>query len=105
MTTRIDFLLLFLVALNGLWYWMKIILKDNGYKVSWFWNHFSDLPNFFKLVQATENKNQKIKYMTILSATIFGIIVFIIYFILRKKMAYNRHILSIKSKEQLYIHK
>jgi len=89
MTTDVDFLLLFLIAINGLWYWMKFVLKDHGYKVSWFWNHFSDLPNFFKLVQATENKNQKIKYMTILSATIFGIIVFIIYFILRNASIVN----------------
>ena len=68
---------------------MKIILKDHGYKVNWFWNHFSDLPNFFKLVQSTENKNEKIKYMTIVGAMIFGIIVFITYIFFMNCISYG----------------
>jgi hypothetical protein len=35
------------IALNGLWFWVKSILSDNGYKTS-YWFHFSDIFSYLE---------------------------------------------------------
>ena len=75
MTAKTDCLLSFLIILNALWLFIKIVLKDHGYKVSWFANHFRDITNIFQLARETENKNEKIKYMTMGVMLIAGMVV------------------------------
>ena len=60
MTAKTDCLLSFFIILNALWFFIKIVLKHHGYRVSWFTNHFRDIPNIFQLARETENKNEKI---------------------------------------------
>jgi hypothetical protein len=50
------------VVVNGLGYWIKYTLKENGYEVSWFWGHFRDLINIFHLARCTEEVSAKKKY-------------------------------------------
>jgi hypothetical protein len=33
---------------NVLWYRAKFILRRRNYPVSWFWNHYRDLPNLWR---------------------------------------------------------
>lgn len=75
-----NFLLLtiFVVGLNALWYWMKFILKDNNYPISWFWNHFQDIGNMLDLAKKTKDINKKRKYHLIIISLILGIILFLI---------------------------
>lgn len=69
---------IFVMGLNGLWYWMKIILKNNGYKISWFGNHLQDIPNLIELGKKTESLKEKRKYKLILWGLLIGFIVFLI---------------------------
>ena len=66
----------FVIGLNGLWYWIKFTLKSHDYEVSWFWNHFRDIPNIFRLARSVENKTEKTKYKTMGVSLILGLISF-----------------------------
>jgi len=73
-------MIIMVLGLNGLWYWIKITLKANGFPVSWFWNHFQDLPNMYKLAKQTEEPAKKNKYYSIAIGMSLGIIAFPIIF-------------------------
>lgn len=58
-------LLLLVIAGNVLWYWIKEILKKNGYPIRYFGNSFQDIPNIFRLAKKTIDKSAKRKYYTL----------------------------------------
>jgi len=89
--TSVILITVFVIGLNGLWYWIKLTLKSHDYEVSWFWNHFRDIPNIFRLAQTVENKSEKTKYRTMGISLILGIISFpIIVFSTIPTMGDNR---------------
>ena len=70
-------------GLNGLWYWMKLTLKANGYHVSWFWNHSSDIPNMYRLAKRTEEPIKKRKYYSMaIGMTVGAPLILISFFII-----------------------
>ena len=62
MEVAIPIMMILGLGLNGLWYWIKFTLKENGYPVSWFWNHFRDIPNMYRLAKSTDEPKTKRKY-------------------------------------------
>lgn len=73
-------IIILVIGLNGLWYWIKFTLKTNGYPVSWFWNHFTDIPNIYKLAKRTEHPIKKRKYYSMAIGITFCLIAFPIAF-------------------------
>jgi hypothetical protein len=90
-TMNILLIIVLVFALNGLWFWIKSTLKENGYPVSWFWNHFQDIPNIFGLAIATTDKQAKTKYYAMAIFLVVGIVAFpIIAFNLIPSIGDNR---------------
>ena len=58
----IFLLVIIVIATNVLWYAIKSILSDHGYKVNFLYGHFKDLFNFRDLILKTEDKKTKSKY-------------------------------------------
>ena len=52
-------MMILVLGLNGLWYWVKFTLKENEYPVSWFWSHFRDIPNMYRLAKRTDEPDKK----------------------------------------------
>ncbi len=76
----LPLILILVLGLNGLWYWIKITLKANGYPVSWFWSHFQDIPNMYRLAKQTIEPNKKRKYYSMAIGMTLGIVAFPIVF-------------------------
>ena len=74
-------LLILVLIVNVLWYLIKSILSENGYKVSYWSNHFRDIPNFKKLINTTENETLKKKYNRMFYSLIGSFLLIICYFI------------------------
>jgi hypothetical protein len=70
-------LLILVIAINLLWYTIKSILSENGYKVSYWHSHFRDLSNFYDLIQKTQDDQSKMKYQKMF----WGLIVLFLSFI------------------------
>ncbi len=72
------------IAINIQWYKIKSILSEHGFKVTYFYGHFKDLPNFKKLIDKTENPAQKASYSRmlwrLLICVLMSIILAVIYF-------------------------
>jgi len=75
--TKISIILAITAAIVGNinWYWMKSILKNNGYEVNYFYGHFDDFPNFFELISKQTNPKIKSKYRKIVWVIIGSITV------------------------------
>jgi len=58
------FWLITLLAISGniIWYWIKSVLKQNQYKVNYFYGHVTDLVNFSKLIEDEKNPKLKSRY-------------------------------------------
>jgi hypothetical protein len=72
---------IFAVLANILAFWIKYILKENNYKISYFSGYFRDTKNIFKLVNLTSDKGRKTKYFIIGLTEVLAGIGFIISFI------------------------
>ena len=78
MNSIIFFFLIILVVIgNVLWYTIKSILSENGYKVNYWYGHFKDIPNFKNLINKTKNPSEKAKYSKIYWGLIITLILFI----------------------------
>ncbi len=66
------------IVLNVLWYLSKVILKKNGFEISWFSHHWQDIPNMFSLAKRTENSKLQIVFNVIPLFIIIGIPLMII---------------------------
>ena len=44
-------------------FFIKDVLKQNGYQVSFAGGYFNEVKDIFKLAKATPNRNDKVKYM------------------------------------------
>jgi len=62
---------------NILWYWIKFTLKENGYSVNWFWGHFNDIPNMFRLAKKTEDKKTRLRYYIMVWALLLSFLSFV----------------------------
>lgn len=81
------FIPFFIIAVLGniLGYWVKSIVKNNGYSVKYFSGHFQDTKNLFKLAKSTVDKKYRLKYLILgfseiclaLSFLFFGIRLFL----------------------------
>ena len=79
MNSLIFFPLIILVVIgNVLWYTIKSILSENGYKVNYWYGHFKDIANFKDLINKTNNPREKSKY----SKMYWGLIITLFFFIL-----------------------
>ena len=58
-----HYLPIFIIAVlaNLLGYWIKIVIKKNGYTVKFFSGFFRDIKNIFKLAKSSNDRNVKIK--------------------------------------------
>ena len=74
MEVAIPIMMILGLGLNGLWYWIKFTLKENGYPVSWFWNHFRDTPNMYRLAKSTDEPKMKRKYYSMAIGLTTGLI-------------------------------
>lgn len=70
-------MIMLVIGLNGLWYWVKSTLKQNGYEVSWFWNHVRDIPNMWKLAKNTNNPTLRTRYFLMAVGLPIGTLIFI----------------------------
>lgn len=55
--------LFYIIAFNGLYFWNKHTLMNNGYNVSWLYGVFADIPKIIHLAHKTENRTLRISYM------------------------------------------
>ena len=69
-------IMIFVLVGNLLWYYIKYTLPKNGYKVSFWYGHMKDLPNFWKLIKSTENNEKKTRY----SIMFWGFIICLVLF-------------------------
>lgn len=75
-----SIMMVLVLGLNGLWYWIKYTLKENGYPVSWFWSHFRDIPNMYRLANQTVEPKRRRQYYSMAIALTAGIIAFPVTF-------------------------
>ncbi len=59
---RFLILLVFALAGNIIWHYIKNILSENGYKISWFRGHFGDLIDFSHLIDKTNDPATRKSY-------------------------------------------
>lgn len=71
-------LIIIAISANLSWYKMKGILKDNGIKVSYWYGHLNDIPNFYRLIQNEPNATLKSQYQRLFYFIIVQFILFII---------------------------
>jgi len=58
----------FAIVVNGLWYYIKYIVKQNGYESHLFWGHFGDIQNLHSLVNKEQDATKKSKLQNLLYA-------------------------------------
>jgi len=80
---EIIFLLeiIIVISTNILWYKIKSILSENGYKVNYWYGHLNDISNFYSLIQKTQDKHKKSTYYKMFWGLLILILIFIILFI------------------------
>jgi hypothetical protein len=76
----LPIMFILVIGLNALSYWIKFTLKQNGYEVSWFWNHMRDIPNIWKLAKNTDNPCLRTRYFLMASGLPIGTVIFIASF-------------------------
>ncbi|MBK6265376.1 hypothetical protein JKA74_10025 [Marivirga sp. S37H4] len=83
---------LILLALIGniLWYWLKFDLKNKGYKIQYFYGHFSDLAKATEVIKKTDEPRTKRTYRGILFSLILVIILMPIIFFMNMESTENR---------------
>jgi len=72
---RILVLIVFVVGGNVLWVYIKNILSEKGYKVSWFRGHFDNLFDFSHLIDKTTDQKERRSYKLILRGLIAIIVI------------------------------
>ncbi len=65
------------ILANILGYSIKLKLRDNGYKIYWFWRHEADLVNMVKLIRNTEDTSMRKSYLALYISYILSILLFI----------------------------
>lgn len=75
----IRFLLLLVFALFGniMWYYIKNILSENGYKISWYHGHLGDLIDFSHLIDKTNDPVTRKNYQLLLRGLIVILVLFL----------------------------
>ena len=73
------------VALNGLWYYIKYVLRQNGYEAHWFSGHLKDIANLHSLHAQEQDSGKKENYKMLLIVFYFGLVLFLVVFIIMLK--------------------
>ncbi len=60
------------VVVNCLWYYIKYVLRQNGYEAHLFRAHWDDIKNLRKLVENEQDESKKIQFK-ILLFTFYGV--------------------------------
>ena len=58
----------FVIVANGLWYYIKFIVRQNGYESHLFWGHFGDIQNLHSLVSKEQDAAKKSNLQNLLFA-------------------------------------
>ena len=74
-TIYLPFILV--VIINVLWYTIKSILLEKGYRVDYWYGHFKDIPNLKNLINKAENPIEKATYTKMFLGLIITIVIFI----------------------------
>lgn len=75
---RIFLFMIFALFGSILWFYIKNILSEKGYKVSWYHGHFDDLNEFSNLIDKTVDQNERKNYKLILRGLIAIIVLSIL---------------------------
>jgi len=65
------------MVVNGLWYYIKHIVHENGYETHLFWGHWQDILNLQQLIAKEQDANKKIQFKTLLFS--FYAILFVMF--------------------------
>jgi len=77
----IALLFLSLIA-NGLWYYIKDVVRQNGYETHLFWGHWTDIVNLHRLVTREQDALKKEQFKLLLFIFYAVIFLFIGSFLL-----------------------
>jgi len=66
------------IALNGLWYYIKYVLHQHGYETHLFWGHFKDISNLQRLHAQEQDLGKKRNFKMLLFALYIGLGLFLI---------------------------
>jgi hypothetical protein len=66
------------IGLSALWYYIKYVLRQNGYKTYWFWGHFIDIVNLHSLHNQEQNYRKKLAYKLLLFSFYVGLLLFFV---------------------------
>jgi hypothetical protein len=70
------------IAINGLGYYIKYVLRQNGYETHWFSGHFKDIANLQSLHDREQDSIKKRNYKVLLIGFYFGLVTFFIVVIM-----------------------
>ena len=63
-----NIFVLFGVIATGLWYYIKYVVRQNGYESHLFWGHFDDIQNLRNLINKEQDANKKKNFQNLLYA-------------------------------------
>ena len=72
-----EITIMLVILANFLGYVIKLRLRDNGYKIYWFWRHEADLVNMVKLIRGTKDTSIRNGYLALYISYILSILLFI----------------------------
>jgi hypothetical protein len=69
-----------------IWYKIKFILDENDYHVDYFFQHFTDIPNFIKLIRKEKERSSRKSYIYLLVIlfTSLGVAITCFIYLLKK---------------------
>jgi hypothetical protein len=70
-------LIISVVAINGVWYWIKSIIKSNGYPMNLFSYHLRDIKNMRDLVKKESYHQKRKKHQSVIAIFYVLIIIFL----------------------------
>lgn len=65
----------FVILANGLWYFIKYVVAQNGYETHLFYGHFNDIANLHRLIRKEKDAHQK-RFFTLLLIAFYSIFLF-----------------------------
>lgn len=72
-----DITMFVVIALNGLWFYIKYVLRQNGYEAQWFSGHLGDIANLHSLHAKEQDLSKKRYYLVLLIAFYLGLLAFL----------------------------
>jgi 4-amino-4-deoxy-L-arabinose transferase-like glycosyltransferase len=83
MSQYILFVLTILViVINSIWYYIKHIVRNNGYETNLFWGHYGDLINLKQIISKEDDRNKKTKYIYVQLSLYVSLLLFALCIVL-----------------------